>query len=239
MNTRQTGPAPATQHEPQALPHPAQAQGRKDQVAQGAKLPSAPRPPQAAPPQELRAAARAPMNTLDPVTDPRAFWASVAGVAPDQLVFAPAPSRLKQRWTRWRDTHPRTGAGVARMLRFWRILWFGPHHPDPVPLPVTPLNLAPWINTLLPEPRLIPGRPRLSRLADHLLWHLAHPATRYETCAWRSAARAERPLIWRLRSLRNTLAGRCSGPPPWIDAPLTEPTVAPKTPLQTMKGRAL
>lgn len=245
MTTRQTGPARAMQHEPQTPPHPAPDQGRKDPVAQGAKLPSAPRPPQAAPPQELRPAARTPMstpmNTLDPVTDPRAFWAAVSGVAPDQLIFAPGPARRTRRRARVRDGHPWILAGAARLLRLWRILWFGPHHPDPAPLPVTPLNLAPWTNTLLPDPRAAPGRSGLARLGDHLLWHLSHPATRYETCAWRSAARADQPLIWRLRALRNTLAGKPSGPPPWIDAAPAEPAAASLLSQQTRedgKGRA-
>ena len=237
MNTRQAGPDPAAKHEPQAIHHPAQAKGRKDKAAQGAKLPSAPRPPQAAPSQDLRIAAHATMTAPDPMADPRAFWAAVAGIAPEHLVFAPGPSPLLHRWTRWLETHPRTGAFAARTLRLWRILWFGPRHPDPACLPRTPLNLAPWTNRLLPDPRVTPGGSRLSRFGHYLLWHLSHPHTRYETHAWRCKARARLQPAWRLRCLRNTLAGQPSGPPPWIDAPPKVAAVSPGISIETSNGQ--
>ena len=177
-------------------------------------------------------------DCTDPASDPRAFWASVAGVAPDQLVFPRAPSRLLRRWTRWLDTHPRIDAYLARARRPWRILWFGPHHPDPAPLPPTPVNLAPWTNHLLPHSDETPDKSGLARLRDRLLWHLSHPATRFETHAWRCRSRADMQPAWRLRTLRNTLAGQPTGPAPWIDAPPSAPSSSPQQSGEDRKGYA-
>ena len=157
----------------------------------------------------------------DPAIDPRDFWAAVTGVRQDQLIVPPGPSPLMHRWTRWRRTYPRLDAFAARTQRLWRIFWFGPHHPDPPSLPVTPLNLAPWTNRLLPHPDETGNRIGLVRLYDRSLWHLSHPATRFETHAWRCKARAEAPLSGRLHCLRRTLTGQPPGPPPWLEKHLT------------------
>ena len=136
-----------------------------------------------------------------------------------------------RRWTTWLARHPRIRTAATRAQHLWRIFWFGPHHPDPAPLPRTPLNLAPWTNQLLPHPDDGPDRPVLIRLHDRILWHLSHPATRFETHAWRRNARADAALPWHLHRLRRTLAGKPPGPPPWLNLPqpaITAPHESPR-----------
>ena len=217
-------------HEPQTPRNPAQTQGPKVQVAQGENLPTAPRQPQTATVQDHYNSSRAAMSSLDPMIDPFSFWASVADVTPDQLVFAPGHSPRSRRRTHWLGNRLWISAGPARVLRFWRIFWFGPRHPNPPLLPPTPLNLAPWSNQLLPNPRVTPAGSAVTRFRDRLLWHLSHPGSRYETHAWRCEVRANVQLIWRLKTLQNTLAGRSSGPPPWIGVPPAGATVPPQQP---------
>ncbi len=151
------------------------------------------------------------MTIPDPDTDPRAFWACVAGVAPEQLLFATDPHPLRRRRSRWLERRPRVHAALTRALHLWRLFWFGPHHPDPAPMPPVPLNLAPWTNRLLAHPDDAGDAPVGARLRDRLLWCLSHPATRYETHAWRCAARTDRSPAQRLESLRRSLAGKPRG----------------------------
>ena len=233
MNNQQMNPASVVRNEPQALRNRSQTQGPKDLAAQGKKLPSASRSPQTAAAQDHCDPPRAAMKAPDPMADPRNFWASVAGVTPDQLVFASGPGFFARGWIRWFGNRPWISAGPAHLLRLWRVFWFGPRHPDPPLLPPTPLNLAPWTNQILPDPRVTPAGSAIARLRDRLFWRLSHPATRYETHAWRYRVRANVQLVWRLKNLRNTLLGRPSGPPPWIDMP---PAGAPVAPQQQVEG---
>lgn len=238
MPHQQTGPVP---DEPQTLRNPAQDQGAQDPAsAPRPDLPSAPCPPQDAPPQDQHAAKTTDLALIppDPDTDPRAFWAYVAGVAPDQLIFAPQPSPLLRRWAAWRCAHPRTDTLLARGLHLWRIFWFGPRHPAPAPLPRTPLNLAPWTNQLLPHPAETPHRSGPARLRDYSLWYLSHPGTRFETHAWRCSRRADIALGWRIEALRNTLAGKPSGPPPWLCADAREASHPPRALAYEIPGSA-
>ncbi len=228
MSNQQAKPTLTVGHEPQAPRNPAPAQSAKGPAMQGEELPPAPRPPQAAPPQDRCDTTRPAMTVPNPLVNPYVFWAAVAGIAPEHLIFPPGPSPLRRRCTRWLENHPRIGAGAARIVRLWRIVWFGPRHPDPAPLPLTPLNLAPWTNQRLAGPEALSDGSRLSRFRDLLFWHLSHPATRFESHAWRCKTRADAQLAWRLRTLRNTLAGRPSGQPPWVDAPLSAPALPPE-----------
>lgn len=210
MNAPKTKPNPGARHEPDTDPDVAQAESAQaSPSAQGKKLPHASRLPQGAPPEDLQTTAEAAMNIPDPDTDPRAFWAAIAGVAPDQLIFPPAPGALQRRWIRWRTQHPRIEAGLARALRLWRIVWFGPHHPDPAPMPAIPINLAPWTNQPLAHHYDAGDAP--ARIRDRLLWSLSHPVTRYETHAWRCAARTDTALSLRIKTMRCTLAGKPQG----------------------------
>lgn len=219
MNSPQTGPTP---HETQTSSNHAQNKGPQGTLpAQGTKLSPAPGSSQDTPPETQCISPAPPGPTLIPpdhVTDPRAFWASLSGVDPDQLIFPPPPSSLECRRNTWMQKHPRLGSFRARLLRLWRKLWFGPQHPEPAHRPAIPINIAPWTNQRLPHPNEDRSTTLLLRFLDRLLWSLSHPETRYETHAWRCRRRIGTQPFWRLRHLRNILAGQPPGPPPWFNA---------------------
>ena len=142
----------------------------------------------------------------DPDQDPRAFWAAVAGVEPDRLVFPPA--RGGGSATALLHRHPRIEALVHRALHLWRCVWFGPHLADPPARPIAPLNLAPWTHDLLSDPRKARGARGTPHLWDRLIGYLSHPDTRFETHAWRMRRRAQAHYAERFRAGRALLAGR-------------------------------
>ena len=139
----------------------------------------------------------------------RAFWSEVSGLPPGDLVFSdPLPAwrrRLQDRWPR--------GVHILVRLRIRSCA----DAPPLISLNVMPLNLAPWTNARLPGIAEERAEAPAARLADRLIWHLAHPDTRYEVLAWYRARRRNSVARWRRHKLRATLRARAPGPPPWLD----------------------
>jgi len=133
--------------------------------------------------------------------DWRAFWSDLAGLPPDDLVFAPpVPAwrrHLRSLTSRW----PWLDRQVAAMEL--------PRHP-------VPRNIAPWTNAPLPDLRDDMPASRLARLHDRWLWIVSHPDTRQETLEWHRRQRRDSVLAWRVRKLRATLRGRAPGAPRWL-----------------------
>ncbi|MCY4306115.1 MAG: hypothetical protein OXC62_15270 [Aestuariivita sp.] len=123
----------------------------------------------------------------------RLLWSDLSGADPDDLIFAQTPiwrHKLRERFS---------GSKFVKFIQVRSRV-------------KTPLNLAPWTNTVLTTNKH-PRRVSLRRVYDYWLWIISHPDTRYQTGAWHQQQRHKSRLRWRLQKLQATLRGKAPGAP--------------------------